>query len=292
MNKLSTSKTMKIQMIKQLVRKIFVILFIVFSFILIFVGKPDNVIITKTSGIVVEVMSPFVKIISYPIYVVGSFIEDIKNFRYTDSQNQELKREIAKLKEQLNSLKQIEVENQELRKLTNYTTNSVNYLLSTRILGSSGSGFTHSYIIDAGLKDGVKKYQGVVVEGNLVGQIISVGSNYSRMILITDATSKIPVQIERTKTRAFLTGNNTDYPELIHFENQDPVQIGDVIITSGMGENLPFGLPIGIVGSISEEHGIIVQPFIHRSNIDYIKVLKTSHTEGIKKFLSENPIIE
>lgn len=292
LNKLSTSKTMKIQMIKRLVRKVFVILFIVFSFILIFVGKPDNVIITKTSGVVVEVMSPFVKIISYPIYIVGSFIEDVKNFRYVDSQNQELKQEISKLKEQLNYFKQIEVENQELRKLTNYKTNAVNYLLSTRILGSSGSGFTHSYLIDAGLKDGVKKYQGVVVEGNLVGQIISVGTNYSRMILITDATSKIPVQIERTKTRAFLTGNNTDYPQLIHFENQEPVQIGDVVTTSGMGENLPSGLPIGIVGSISEENGIIIQPFIHKSNIDYVKVLKTSHTDGIKNFLIENPIVE
>ena len=95
----------------------------------------------------------------------------------------------------------MEVENNELRKLTNYTTNGVNYILSTRIIGSTGSGFTHSFILDAGAKDGVKKYEGVLVDGYLVGQINSVGNNYSRMILITDATSKIPVQIERTKTR-------------------------------------------------------------------------------------------
>ncbi len=288
MNKLSTSKNMKIQMVKKLVRKIFIIIFIVFSFILIFIGKPDNVIINKTNGIVVEVISPFVKIISYPIYIVGSFIEDVKNFRYVDSKNQELKKEISKLKEQLNYLKQIEVENQQLRKIVNYKTNEVNYLLSTRILGYSGSGFTHSFLVDAGIVDGVQKYQGVLVDGYLVGQIISVGNNYSRMILITDATSKIPVQIERTHTRAFLTGDNTNYPKLIHFENQEPVQIGDVIVTSGMGENIPAGIPIGIIGSISEDNGIIVQPFIHKSNIDYIKILKTSHTEGIKNFLKKS----
>ncbi len=279
-------------MIKGLIRKIFVILFIIFSFVLIFIGKPDNFIISKTSSVVTQVMSPFIKIVSYPIYWVGSFIEDVKNFSSVDEQNRNLRLEVVKLKEQLNYLKQVEVENTELRKLTNYTTNGVNYLLSTRILGSTGAGFSRSFIIDAGAKDGVKKYQGVVVEGYLVGQIISVGSNYSRMLLLTDATSKIPVQIERTKTRAFLIGNNTDYPNIMHFENQEPVQLGDVVVTSGMGDNLPAGLPVGIIGSIGEETGIIVQPFIHSSNIDYIKVLKTSHTEGIKNFVKNNPYQE
>ena len=292
MNKLSTSKAVKIQMIKKLIRKIFVVLFIVFSFILIFVGKPDNVILSRTSGIVADFMSPFIKIISYPIYIVGTFINDVKNFRYVDERNKELKTEVSKLKEQLNYFKQIEVENQQLRKLNNFTTNGVNFLLSTRVLGASGSGFTHSFLVDAGAKDGVKKYQGVIVDGYLVGQINSVGHNYSRMILVSDASSKIPVQVERTKTRAFLVGDNTDYPQLVHFENQEPVQIGDVVVTSGMGGNLPSGLPIGIIGSISEDDGIIVQPFVNKSNIDYIKVIKTSHTEGIKKFLVETKITE
>ena len=292
LNKLSTSKAVKIQMIKKLIRKSFVILFIIFSFILIFIGKPDNFILNKTSGLVADIMSPFVKVISYPIYWVGSFIEDIKNFRDVNSKNMELKAEVSKLKEQLNYFKQIEVENQQLRKITNFTTNGVNYLLSTRVIGATGSGFTHSFLVDAGANDGVKKYQGVVVDGYLVGQINSVGNHYSRMILISDATSKIPVQVERTKTRAFLIGDNTDYPQLVHFENQEPVQIGDVVVTSGMGGNLPVGIPIGIIGSISEDNGIIVQPFIHKSNIDYIKIVRTSHTEGIKNFFTETSITE
>lgn len=292
MNKLSTSQNMKMQMIKRLVRKVFIILFILFSFVLIFIGKPDNIIISKTSGVVVDIMSPFVKVISYPIYMVGTFIKDVKNFRQVDAQNKELRDEVSKLKEQLNYLKQMEVENNSLKKLVNYTSNGVNYLLSTKVVGASGSGFTHSFIIDAGARHGVKKYQGVLVDGYLVGQIYSVGKNYSRMLLITDALSKIPVQIERTRTRAFLIGNNTDYPNLAHFENQEPIQIGDVVVTSGMGGNLPSGIPIGIVGSISEESGIIVQPFINKSNIEYVKVLKTSHTEGIQNFINNNPLTE
>ena len=111
------------------------------------------------------------------------------------------------------------------------------------------------------------------------------------MLLLTDATSKIPVQIERTKVRAFLTGDNTDYPRLVYFENQEPVQMGDIVVTSGMGGSLPAGIPIGIVGSISEDNGIIVQPFVHSSNINYVKIIKTSHTEGLANFIEEEAII-
>lgn len=287
MNKLSTSKNIKIQLLKQFVRKIFIVIFIIFSFLLIFVGKPDNVIISKTSGLIVDIMSPFVTAISYPIYWVGSFIDDVGNFRRVNSQNMELRSEISKLKEQLNYFKQVEVENVELRRLASYKTNGINYILSTRVLGSTGSGFTHSYILDAGYRDGVRKYEGVLVDGYLVGQINSVGGNYSRMLLLTDATSKIPVQIERTKTRAFLTGDNSDYPRLVYFENPEPVQMGDIVVTSGMGGSLPAGIPIGMVGSISEDTGIIVQPFVHSSNINYVKVIKTSHTDGLANFIAE-----
>ena len=291
LNKLSVSKNMKIQLLKQFVRKIFIIIFIIFSFLLIFVGKPDDIIIQKTSGIVADIMTPFVNIVSYPIYWVGSFIDDVKNFRSVNAQNTELKSEISKLKEQLNYFKQVEVENAELRRIASYKTNAVNYLLSTRVLGSAGSGFTHTYILDAGSRDGIKKYEGVLVDGYLVGQINSVGNNYSRMLLLTDATSKIPVLVERTKVRAFLTGDNTDYPRLVYFENQEPVQMGDVVVTSGMGGSLPAGIPIGIVGSISEDNGIIVQPFVHSSNINYVKVIKTSHTEGLATFIEEEAVV-
>lgn len=292
MNKLTQSKNVKMQVIKQMVRKFFLIAFILFSFVLIFVGKPDSFIINKTSGIVVQVMSPIISIISYPIYKVGTFFTDAKDFFTIREKNTELRRELSKLTEEINYYKQVDAENVRLRHLTNFISGGQNYVLSTKVIGSTGGGFSHSFILDAGTKDGVAKYHGVLVDGFLVGQIISVGRNYSRMLLITDSSLKIPVQIERTGTRAFLNGDNTKYPKLIHFENQDPIQIGDKVITSGMGGNLPFGLPIGIIGSISEEEGVILQPYVDSSHVDYVKIIKTSHTDDIKEFLKENPIVD
>ena len=280
------------QILKQMVRKFFLIAFILFSFILIFVGKPDSFIINKTSGIVVEVMSPIISVISYPIYKVGTFFHDVKDFFVINDKNTELRHEISRLTEEINYYKQVDAENVRLRRLANFVSNGQNYLLATKVIGSTGSGFSHSFILNAGSKDGVAKYHGVLVDGFLVGQIISVGRNYSRMLLITDSSLKIPVQVERTGTRAFLNGNNTKYPKLIHFENQDPIQIGDKIITSGMGGNLPYGIPIGIVGSISEEEGVILQPYVDSSHIDYVKIIKTSHTDDIKEFLKENPTLD
>lgn len=275
-----------------MVRKVFLIVFIIFSFVLIFIGKPDNKIINKTSGMVVQVMSPIISVISYPIYEIGSFIQKVKRFNKIDEENTKLKEEISKLTEEINHYKEIDAENVELRRLANFVGDNSIYELSTKVIGTSGSSLTHSFILDAGAKDGVEKYHGVLVDGYLVGQIIAVGRNYCRMLLITDSESKIPVQIERSGTRAFLQGNNSKYPKLIHFENQTPLQIGDRVITSGMGGNLPYGIPIGIVGSISEEEGVILQPYIDSSHINYVKIVKSIHSDGIKEFLKEEaPII-
>jgi rod shape-determining protein MreC len=107
------------------------------------------------------------------------------------------------------------------------------------------------------------------------------------MLLITDASSKIPVAVERTGTRAFLAGDNTRYPKAVHFEKQGEARVGDVIITSGMDGKIPAKIPVGIIGTISEEEGAVVQPFIDPSATDYVKIIKTSQQEDIAQFLAE-----
>jgi rod shape-determining protein MreC len=278
---------MKLQIIKRLVRKVFLIVFILFSFILIFIGKPDNPILSRTSGLVVAVFSPVVSLISYPIYKVGSFIEEVKAFRRMDEINQELKAEVSKLTEELNFYKSQDAENKKLREICNFAGGGANFFLITRVLGSAGAGFSHTFILDAGTKDGVAKYHAVLVDGYLVGQIVAVGDRYSRMLLLTDAGSKIPVQVETTGTRAFLTGDNSKYPRVVHFENQEPIGLGDRIVTSGMDGNIPAGIPVGIIGSISEENGVVLQLFVDSSRIHYVHVVKTSHTDAIREFLKK-----
>ena len=267
---------MKIQKVKYFIRKIFLIFFILFSFILIFIAKPEKTLITKTNSFVLEIMSPFIKLISYPIYSVLSFSNNIKNFNHVNSINKNLRQEISNLKEKLNNYKTTELENTKLREIANFKSNSNYSFITTKVIGYAGSSVSNIFILDAGEKDNIKKYNPVLVDGYLVGQIISTSNNYSKLLLITDASSKIPVFIERTGTRAFLQGNNTDKPQVVYFENKEPVTTGDTIITSGMGNGIPYGLRIGVVSNITNDNEVIMKPFIHSSNITYVKILNNN----------------
>ncbi len=276
MNQISTTKVMKIQKIKYFIRKIFLVFFLLFSFILIFVAKPEKTLLTKTNSIVLEIISPLIKIISYPIYSVLSFSNNVKNFNHINKINENLKKEISNLKEQLNKYKTTELENSKLKEIVNFKSNFNYSFITTKVIGYSGSSISHIFILDAGNKDNIKKYSSVLVDGYLVGQIISTSNNYSKLLLITDASSKIPVFIERTGTRAFLQGNNTDNPQVVYFENKEPVQIGDVVISSGMGKGIPYGLRIGVISNITDNNEFIMKPFIHNSNITYVKILNNN----------------
>ena len=267
---------MKIQKFKYFIRKIFLISFILFSFILIFVAKPEKTLITKTNSFVLEVMSPIIKVVSYPIYGVLSFSNNVKNFIEVNNINKNLKTEISNLKEQLNKYKTIELENTKLKEMVNFKSNFNYSFITTKVIGYAGASTSHIFILDAGSQNKIQKYSSVLVDGYLVGQIIATSENYSKMMLVTDALSKIPIFIERTGTRAFLQGNNSDTPQIVYFENKEPVQIGDLVLTSGMGEGIPYGLQIGVVSNITHDNEVIMKPFIHNSNITYVKILNNN----------------
>ncbi|MDR0367369.1 MAG: rod shape-determining protein MreC [Rickettsiales bacterium] len=288
MSKLTKPKNMKLQIARRIVRKAFIVLFILFSFIVIFIAKPDSAIIAKTSGAVLNIAAPAIAFVSWPIRKIGALAADAQHFFSVDKRNTALEIEIAELKQQLARARAREREGEKLREACNFASNAEAWwLLTTRVIGASGGGFSHSYILDAGTSAGIERNQAVIAEGALVGQVAAAGSKYSRMLLLTDATSKIPVKVARTGVRAFLAGDNGTHPKAVHFESAGAAIVGDTIITSGMDGRIPAEIPVGVIGSISEEDGVAVQPFVSPVGLDFVKVVRTSRTEDLKEFIEQ-----
>ncbi len=106
----------------------------------------------------------------------------------------------------------------------------------------------------------------------LVGRIVEAGRNSARVLLLTDLNARIPVVIESTRVSAILAGDNTDRQRLIFMPDNARVSPGDRIVTSGRGEMLPAGLPIGTVVSVAD--GVArVQPFADWHTLEYVRVL-------------------
>src|SRR5690606_4385105 len=117
--------------------------------------------------------------------------------------------------------------------------------IATKILGDSSGPFIRSALVNAGETHGVLKGQIVINYNGLVGRIIEVGSKTSRVLLITDINSRIPIITASSRERGIVVGNNTDLLSLLYLPEDTRVQIGEIIFTSGDGESFPSGVPIG-----------------------------------------------
>jgi rod shape-determining protein MreC len=137
------------------------------------------------------------------------------------------------------------------------------------VIGDSGSAYVRTKLLDAGARDGVAKGQAAITNDGLVGRVVEVGERSSRLLLVTDLNSRIPVVVEATRQRAILAGDNTETAYLALLAQNARIEIGARIVTSGHGGLLPPGLPIGKVSAVGDGENR-VQPLVDFSLLEYV----------------------
>jgi rod shape-determining protein MreC len=110
--------------------------------------------------------------------------------------------------------------------------------------------------------------------------VVDVGEWSSRVLLITDINSRIPVLLETSRYRAVLAGDNSDRPRLAYVQPDTPVAIGDRVVTSGTGGMFPAGLPIGVVASV-EDRVIRVAPLAALDRVEHVRLVDFGLAGGI-----------
>ena len=171
-----------------------------------------------------------------------------------------------------NKYKALEIENKLLVELLNYVPLPESGFIAARIVAEESDAFTHSVVAYIGDKD-VSKGDIVLSNQGVVGRVDRVSGSYAKIILITDINSKIPVMIEKNRTRGILSGDNTTFPRLIFVPLDAEFDVGDRIVTSGVSGVFPAGLPIGEIISVSKNE-IKVKPFASREKLEYIRIVK------------------
>ena len=122
-----------------------------------------------------------------------------------------------------------------------------------------------------GIPNQTQKGQAVTTGEGLVGRISERGVLSSRILLITDINSRIPVLMEKSRTRGIMVGDNTYRPQISFTPNDAVIDIGDRVVTSGAAGVFPPGIPVGIISSI--KNGII-KIRITSYNVCYTKLLR------------------
>jgi rod shape-determining protein MreC len=163
-------------------------------------------------------------------------------------------------------------ENGRYRSLLGLKTDPPIPMVAARVVLDSRGPFADTRIANAGREVGVRPGNPVMSEYGLVGRVIGVTANASRVLMLTDVASRTPVMIDRTNARAILTGDGGPNPRLDYLRGQDPVREGDRILTSGDGGILPRGLPVGFaVKGLDGKWRVVLAS--DKGPIDFVRIL-------------------
>ncbi len=185
-------------------------------------------------------------------------------------ENARLRARQIMLQAKLQKLLSLERENAQLRELLSSSTSHVSdKMVVAQLLSADLDPLTQEVVVDKGTREGVFIGQPVLDAYGIMGQVIDVGLFTSKILLITDARSAIPVQDTRNGLRAIVSGTSySDELILLHTPTTVDVKVGDYFVTSGLGGRFPFGYPVGQVAAIKKATterfaSIIIKPAAH-----------------------------
>jgi rod shape-determining protein MreC len=242
------------------------------SFALMLLGKAEVVVVERARMALLDILAPVFGVISQPAEAVSGAIGEVGHVTHVYQENRVLREQVIRLEQWQEAARRLDAENQALRGLLNFPVDPQTRQVTGRVIGDSGGSFVRSILVAVGAERGVAKGQAALTGEGLVGRVSEVGERSSRVLLITDLNSRIPVVIESTRDRAVLAGDNTVRPRLLYLSPDARLSPGDRVLTSGHGGALPAGLPVGVISDVGER-GVQVQPYVDWARLDYVRLL-------------------
>ncbi|WP_444893006.1 rod shape-determining protein MreC [Microbulbifer sp. TRSA001] len=182
--------------------------------------------------------------------------EQFRSREELQEENSRLKRQVLLLEQRSQLLAAVKAENTQLKELMNSAEMVDDRVLVAQVVGVTPDPLEHVLLIDKGRDDGVDIGTPVMDASGLLGQVIEAGDSYSRILLITDSSHAIPVQVLRNSMRTVAEGTGDLYRlKLRHLANTSDIREGDLLLSSGLGSRFPAGYPVGEVISVQRDPG-------------------------------------
>ncbi|MCD6055653.1 MAG: rod shape-determining protein MreC [Gammaproteobacteria bacterium] len=200
--------------------------------------------------------------------------------------NTSLRNQILMLQLQLQRQLMIEQENTQLRALLESSKAAGGRVLIAELLAVNNDPFLSELTLNKGLQEGIYVGQPVMDAQGVMGQVIAVNRLTSRVLLLDDARSAIPVQIYRNGIRAIATGRGAvGNLALLHVPETADVKIGDLLVTSGLDDRFPAGYPVGTIIEVQHNPGetfasILAKPNAHLNRSREMLLVWPDHNDA------------
>lgn len=230
----------------------------IFSLALMVVDHFSNVLDEIRSGLTM-VVTPVVMVADVP----ESLVRDVQD-RFASREDlrvrlDALEGELLLLRAKTAKMAALTAENNRLRDLLGSAAKLEDNVLVAELIGVDPDPERQVVIIDKGSSDGVYVGQPILDAQGLMGQVIETSPWSSRVLLISDHTHSVPVQVVRSNLRLIAQGTGaTSKLQLMHVQDTADIREGDLLVSSGLGDRFPSGYPVGVVNDISHDPG---EPF-------------------------------
>ena len=255
------------------------IIFVVLSFILLVNDQRNNYLSILRNSIAIAIY-PLQSAVEIPSRLTDWFDLRIKSKEILIQENQNLLSQQKINSSILQRYESLEQENERLKQILNAANNLDNKVEITRIISVNVNPYRHTIVIDKGERDGVYEGQVLLDADGVIGQILHTNFLTSEAILISDSDHALPVEINRNGLRTIVLGNGSftklDVP---YIPNNADIEIGDLLVTSGLGGKFPSGYPVAkvdfIESDLSEQfYKVSAKPIAYLNQVREVMLLK------------------
>lgn len=244
--------------------------------ILLLIGDKRDALKTEGYGAVRGAFSkaaaPTNGVFAAPVRWVGSASDWIGDYFNAVDENRRLKQKVAQLEAVRDNNIALTNINRRYEALLNLRVQPAVEMATARTVAESRGPFANARLIDAGADKRIRVGNPVINEQGLVGRVVGVTNNASRVLLLSDVASRTPVLVDRSDARAILVGDGGANPRLEFLRGSDSVKEGDRILSSGDGGIFPRGLPVGEAAK-ALDGSWRVKLYAERGDLDYVRVL-------------------
>lgn len=180
----------------------------------------------------------------------------------------ELVERVKTLERDLIEMEELAKENQRLRDLIKFKSEVPGKAIAARVVARDLAPWRRTIVIDKGSTHGVTKRMAVVSAEGLVGRVVEVAPFNSRVILLLDPESRVSTLFQESRDSGIAEGDGSSFLRVTHIDRESQVQVGERVISSGLGKVYPKGIPVGRVEMVgTEKEGLelfaTVRPYVN-----------------------------
>lgn len=233
------------------------------------------------ASLIPQLRAPVLNTLKYPLSLLNLIRREARGIIFYHRnliQNERLKKEVYLLRQKLNTLEEMRLENARLKNLLSFKEKSQLKVIVARVIAHSPDNWSSQIIIDKGRYNGIKPGMAVINHLGLVGRVMESDKHTSKIMLINDPDFAISSLVQRSRQEGLVSGTLGSSLTMRYLPYEADIKPQDTIITSGLTDIYPKGLLIGTVKDIGEEFSglsryAIIKPAVDLSSIEEVLII-------------------